>query len=97
MHKPEYGYPDYAKGVESMQGTVKDAVAPGPRQDAEVPRAFVSIQDIDDPCVWELESLPWEVLGGRIAAPFRHQKRILVTPNLLVYGSPSRVACTYKG
>jgi AraC family ethanolamine operon transcriptional activator len=68
-----------------MQGTVKDPVAPGPRQDAEVPRAFVSIQDIDDPCVWELESLPWEVLGGRIAAPFRHQKRILVTPSWLLY------------
>lgn len=68
-----------------MQGTVNDAVAPGSRQGADVPRAFVSLQDIDDPCVWELESLPWEVLGRRIAAPFRHQKRILVTPNWLVY------------
>jgi AraC family ethanolamine operon transcriptional activator len=58
--------------------------------------AFVVVQDIDDPCVWEAASPPWEVLASPIGCdPFRNIKRTLVTPNWLIYresfGSALRV------
>jgi AraC family ethanolamine operon transcriptional activator len=50
------------------------------------PRAFVVVQDIDDPGVWEAASPPWEVLASPIGSgSFRNIKRILATPNWLVY------------
>ncbi|HYN78481.1 MAG TPA: helix-turn-helix domain-containing protein [Lamprocystis sp. (in: g-proteobacteria)] len=50
------------------------------------PRAFIVVQDIDDPIVWEATSPPWEVLASPIGrGSFRNIKRILATPNWLVY------------
>jgi len=68
--------------------TPSHAPRPSPfaaRKAAE-PVAFVVVQDIDDPCVWEAASPPWEVLASPIGrGPFRNNKRILVTPNWLIY------------
>jgi AraC family transcriptional regulator, ethanolamine operon transcriptional activator len=48
--------------------------------------AFVVVQDIDDPCVWELASRPWELLAAPIGrGPFRNRKQCLVTPHALLY------------
>ncbi len=50
------------------------------------PRAFIVVQDIDDPCVWEGASRPWELLAAPVGGgPFRNRKRALVTPNWLLY------------
>ncbi len=56
------------------------------RTAAAAPSSVVVFQDIDDPCVWEAASPPWEVLASPIGCgPFRNIKRILVTPNWLIY------------
>ena len=50
------------------------------------PSAFVAVQDIDDPCVWETASRPWELLAAPVGSgPFRNRKLALVTPNCLLY------------
>ena len=44
------------------------------------------MQDIDDPCVWESASRPWELLASPLGRrPFRNRKQALVTPNWLLY------------
>jgi AraC family transcriptional regulator, ethanolamine operon transcriptional activator len=53
---------------------------------ATVPSASIVVQDIDDPCAWEVASRPWELLASPLGqGPFRNRKRALVTPNWLLY------------
>ncbi|WP_295443856.1 helix-turn-helix domain-containing protein [uncultured Thiodictyon sp.] len=53
---------------------------------ARAATAFVTVQDIDDPCVWESASPPWEILASPLTGgPFRNRKQALVTPNWLLY------------
>jgi AraC family ethanolamine operon transcriptional activator len=53
---------------------------------ARTPGAFIAVQDIDDPCVWESASRPWELLASPLGGgPFRNRKQALVTPNWLLY------------
>jgi AraC family ethanolamine operon transcriptional activator len=48
--------------------------------------AFVVVQDIDDPGVWEGAARPWELLASPLGSgPFRNRKQALVTPNWLLY------------
>jgi len=55
-------------------------------QGVRPPRAFVVVQDIDDPCVWESASRPWELLAAPVGGrPFCNRKQALVTPNWLIY------------
>ena len=71
-------FPQLGEGLE----TPRQTTVAGPR----TATAFVALQDIDDPCVWESASRPWEVLASPCTGgPFRNRKQALVTPNWLLY------------
>lgn len=49
-------------------------------------RGFIAVQDLNDPCVWEAASAPWEVLAKPLnRGPFRNIKEVLGTRNWLLY------------
>ena len=80
-----------------MEKTVNRPAGGDRDRDAAAPIAFVALQDFDDPCAWEMASHPWEILGTRVETPFRHQKRILVTPNWLAYCESFQGALRIQG
>jgi len=84
-----------ATGGEPLQTSRQ---TPAAARTAAAPSSFVVLQDIDDPCVWEAASPPWEVLASPIGrGPFRNIKRILVTPNWLIYRESFACALHVQG
>ncbi len=65
---------------------------------ARTPSAFVVVQDIDDPCLWESASRPWELLASPLGgAGFRNRKQALITPNWLLYRESFQGALCVQG
>ena len=63
-----------------------------------MPSAFFVVQDIDDPCLWEGASLPWELLASPLGGTgFRNRKQALITPNWLLYRESFQGALCVQG
>ena len=52
----------------------------------------------DDPCLFEVESSPWEIIATPIdASPFQHWKHYLITPSLIIYRESFKSAVRLRG
>lgn len=53
---------------------------------------------VDDPCIFELESTPWEIIASPIGkGSFKNWKQYLITPSLLVYRESFQSATRLRG